>query len=213
MKKNLACWILSAILLSVCVAPAVPLESHAGVKGFPDVRGHWAERDIVELSERGVISGMPDGNFHPNENITFPQFVAIVIRDRYGDIKPADGNWASGYIQKALELDIILPDEAASTGALNRYSAVKIINSALTNIYNEEPELDVYSIVKELTDYPSCKSCRGPFDDEIGQCMAKGIITGRPGPMFDGEAMLTRAEASVILLRAFDPSYRVTREN
>ncbi|MCL1808990.1 MAG: S-layer homology domain-containing protein [Clostridiales bacterium] len=209
MKRKLTNGALLAIMFLICLVPAFSPESFAGSKGFPDTRGHWAERFIAELSERGAISGMPDGNFQPNEKITFPQFVTIIIREEFGDIKPTDGNWASGYIQKALELGIILPDEATNTKALNRYDAVRIVNSSLLWIYNEQPESDVYDLVKELTDYPSCKSCRDPFDNEIGQCMAKGIITGRPGPMFDGEANLTRAEASVILLRAIDPSYRV----
>jgi len=104
-------------------------------------------------------------------------------------------------------------DEADNKEALNRFDAVRIVYNALINIYQEDNEPNAHDIAMELSDYPSCRICTDPFENEIGQCMAKGIITGRPGPVFDGEALLTRAEASVIIPRTIEPSLRVIPEN
>ena len=195
-----------ALMLVVFIA-ALPSVGLAADKTFPDMQGHWAETYVSALVEKGAIAGMPDGQFYPNDSMTFPQFVKIVICNEYGEIEPVDGYWASGYMQKALDMGLIQSEEIGNIEQINRFDAVRIVHNALTNIYEEE-DADDTSIIETFEDYPSCRSCRGPYDGEIGQCYVKGIITGKPGPVFDGEAGLTRAEGSIIIMKMLDPTLR-----
>ncbi|MFL0583981.1 S-layer homology domain-containing protein [Solibacillus silvestris] len=43
-----------------------------------DIDGHWAEEQILFLTEKGWISGYPDGTYKPNHSITRAQAAAII---------------------------------------------------------------------------------------------------------------------------------------
>ena len=45
---------------------------------FKDVKGHWAEAYIAQLTSKGVIAGFPDGTFKPEAPVTRAQFATIV---------------------------------------------------------------------------------------------------------------------------------------
>jgi len=196
-------------LAVVCLAAIIPVSSLAVAQDFPDVRTHWARDYILALAEKGGIAGMPDGSFLPEDNVTFPQFVKIIIGCEYGEIGPVDGgDWVSGFMQKAREVGIIDLTDMEYTGDITRNDAARVVADSLIHIYGEEAAADT-SIVEEFEDYPSCRSCLGFFHSVVGECYVKGIITGKPGPIFDGEANLTRAEACAIIMRMMDPSLRI----
>ena len=45
---------------------------------FQDVMGHWAEKEIMFLAEKGWISGYSDGTYKPNKPITRAQAAKII---------------------------------------------------------------------------------------------------------------------------------------
>ncbi|MFJ8236312.1 S-layer homology domain-containing protein [Ureibacillus sp. NPDC094379] len=47
-------------------------------RGFRDVRGHWAENQIMFLAEKGWISGYSDGTYKPNNSLTRAQAATII---------------------------------------------------------------------------------------------------------------------------------------
>ena len=55
-------------------APAIA----GGASQFTDVQGQWAQVYIDALAKRSIISGFPDGTFHPNDPVTRAQFAAII---------------------------------------------------------------------------------------------------------------------------------------
>ncbi|NLK08458.1 MAG: S-layer homology domain-containing protein [Firmicutes bacterium] len=52
----------------------------SGRGDFPDIRGHWAEKDINALIEKNIIQGYPDGTFKPNAQISRAEMVTMLIR-------------------------------------------------------------------------------------------------------------------------------------
>jgi rhodanese-related sulfurtransferase len=71
-------------------------------------------------------------------------------------------------------------------------------------LLGEEDEQDV-SAISQLADYELCHTCRVYLE----QCYAKGVVVGRPGGVYEGDASLTRAEAAVIAARVVIPRLRV----
>ncbi|MGB9553860.1 MAG: S-layer homology domain-containing protein, partial [bacterium] len=53
--------------------------SEAG-SNFADLQGHWAEKYIVPLVEKGLIKGYPDGTFAPDQPIKRCEVAAIMAR-------------------------------------------------------------------------------------------------------------------------------------
>lgn len=50
------------------------------VVSFDDISGHWAKGMIEELASQGIITGYPDGSFHPNESIQRQHMALIFMR-------------------------------------------------------------------------------------------------------------------------------------
>ncbi len=47
---------------------------------FPDIKGHWAEREISLAVSRGLMNGYPDGTFQPNRAVTREEIAVILQR-------------------------------------------------------------------------------------------------------------------------------------
>lgn len=105
----------------------------------------WYNNAISTLTNLGVVNGMPDGNFHPQANITRGEFATMAVRfflitedmsaqiegDAFDDIA---GHWANKYINMAYLLDIIhgYPDGTyRPNNAIDRAEAMTIVNNTL----------------------------------------------------------------------------------
>ena len=45
-----------------------------------DYEGHWAEKQIKEIIERGIMTGFEDGSFKPNDPVTRAQLAVVITR-------------------------------------------------------------------------------------------------------------------------------------
>lgn len=84
------------------------------VLAYTDVDGHWAEKEITNLSLNGIMSGYTDNSFKPNQNMTRAELVTVINRllgnsvqnTRYvPDINAKD--WFYVDIRKGIESGVI----------------------------------------------------------------------------------------------------------
>ena len=80
MKKNImfiwACLICIVVSNGFVASTSV----QAASKTFSDIPdGHWAKSAIYQMSEKGAVSGFPDGTFRPDGVITADQFITMMI--------------------------------------------------------------------------------------------------------------------------------------
>lgn len=81
---------------------------------FTDIAGHWAEENIIELAELGVVEGYSDNTYRPNNGTTRAEFAKIMVTTLglelvengtvYDDT--AD-HWAKDYIATATEYGLV----------------------------------------------------------------------------------------------------------
>jgi len=100
------------------------------VRPFKDVTGEvsWGDPHILRLYEKGIVNGMGDGRFAPQETLTRAQFLAMLLRAL--GVEPSEGeyeaetlpfpdvppnHWAFRYVVRARELGIITDDEYAGS--------------------------------------------------------------------------------------------------
>lgn len=69
------------LVTMVCLASK--LTDSTGATAFTDISGHWAESYILIASANGVVAGMPDGTFRPDDNVTRGQ-AAVIIANAIG---------------------------------------------------------------------------------------------------------------------------------
>ncbi|NIK66994.1 S-layer homology domain-containing protein [Paenibacillus sp. BK720] len=101
---------------STLVVKAFALRSGNGGKEFEDTPTSWAQESIGILADYGVISGYPDGTFHPDQTITRAEMVAIlskilIMQSNSGEsntfIDIAPQHWAKKMIEEATAAGII----------------------------------------------------------------------------------------------------------
>ena len=116
-KKKIVALILTLalVLASVTVAFAAVPE---------DVKGTMAEKEVTALIEKGIISGEPDGLFHPDNFLTRAQACIIVVKAMNAPAAEVVGtatqkiaasgfkdmagySWAEGYINYAVEKGVV----------------------------------------------------------------------------------------------------------
>ncbi|MGN1001287.1 MAG: S-layer homology domain-containing protein [Oscillospiraceae bacterium] len=96
-KRFLLCALCFAVMLSSL--PVLAAEAD-GYKHYSDVpNGEWYAEAINFMAEGGLLTGYPDGTFHPEDNIKVGELAAILCRVYGLDASNSTtGQWATNYI-------------------------------------------------------------------------------------------------------------------
>jgi hypothetical protein len=196
------------LVLAVCLVLSLLAGSAYAVnRYFEDAKGHWAEEAIQILTEKGVISGYPDGLAHPDEIITRGEFAALVARTmelpepeesevtiRFTDIA---GHWSEPHIEALIIAGIIQKDD---------FGTKFLPDQPITRM--EMIRMLVRAIGKGEHD-ASCSCVTGFSDDDTlsesdksSICTGKeyGIVDGYPDGTVKPDGKATRAEAFEMLV-------------
>ncbi|GGG79086.1 S-layer homology domain-containing protein [Paenibacillus radicis (ex Gao et al. 2016)] len=97
--------------MAVIVSRWLKLTNEGNTAAAKDVQGHWAESSIRLVIQAGMMTGMPDGSFKPNQALTRAEAVAIFNRVLGREPLPAStkptwtdvpsSHWAFGHIEEA----------------------------------------------------------------------------------------------------------------
>jgi len=74
----------------------------------------WYYPHMEMLVSKGGINGYDNGTFKPNDTITNAEFVKIIVSIVNGECLQGTIHWAENYMNKAVELGIVLTDEYTS---------------------------------------------------------------------------------------------------
>ena len=93
---------------------------------------HWAEKAVGFLREYNVISAYPDGSFHPDENITYTEAAAMLVKLlHYGEYANQNGGYPNGYMDCADKLGLTKGITLNAEDAVPRETAALMIQRAL----------------------------------------------------------------------------------
>ena len=198
MKKRMLSLLLAvALVLGLCPSVFAAGSSYADV-----LDTHWAHPYIEDVTEKGIMNGVDDKNFAPEDAMTRAMFVTVLARlsgdtlteqTSFSDV-PA-GQWYSAAVSWAAENGIVLgyPDGTfAPDKAVSREDAMTLLVrfagwKALT--LPEGGEL-TYADAASIQDYAK---------EAVAAATAAGILTGYPDGTFLPQKSITRAEAAKIL--------------
>lgn len=107
-----------------------------GATIFPDVVSNgWSSGYINAAVNKGFITGMPDGTFHPGDSVTFAQACTVMIRALGYTDQDIQGLWPRNYIGKAADLGLTTGINFGNGSGLPRWAAVMMLDKLLdTNI-------------------------------------------------------------------------------
>jgi hypothetical protein len=175
---------------------------------FIDIPGtHWANESITYLAERGFIKGVGNDRYAPNDFVTRGAFVTILGRmygidpslyqsSRFEDV---DMNlWYGPYIAWADEKGLVSGYGNGKFGPndviTREQMAVIIMN------YADYAGVSFPLILQPATFNDNDKISGWALED-VKAAQTAGIITGKPGNLFDPKGTAVRAEISAVTYR------------
>lgn len=181
-----------------------PENIEANVNKFPDMKKHWSRTVVGKLTGLEIIAGV-NGKFLPDSPVQADQFITMTVRIM--GFTPGSGTkyWAQPYIDTAISEGIVLKGEFTDyKQPLSREQMARIIVRATLKMdANPGSKYDRY-IIGKVKDYPAVSdNCKQYVIDAY----KLGLVTGANGN-FRPKSSLTRAEASVVILRFLDKADR-----
>lgn len=211
----------------------VKTRARVEAKYFKDTEKHWAAAAIQRLQIQGIVSGFPDGEFHPDDPVTQAQVIAMVMgafdteddqitseentqntnNEQNTDLDQQNGEGATGENNTGDELSDV-PDWAK--GSVQKALQKGILTRNMNRFHSQVQASRVQSMVwvaKALGLEPVDTSDI-PFKDgvlvapeDIGYVMAlynEGIIKGGPGGLLNPNSSITRAQIAAIIDRVLN---------
>ena len=160
---------------------------------FSDISNHWAEDYIKELAADGVINGIGNNLFAPDNELTLYQAVWLAMRCCGAGAEAKSSEWK----EKAFEMKLLnSPDEADSS--LTRQRAAQIFISAYSYVKG------AYSIVWDTSVFSDFSDIDSEYANYALAASNLKIMSGDESGRFLPHKTLTRAEAAAIVKRLSD---------
>lgn len=188
------------------IVPPTPIEDI--YEGFSDLSSHpWAEEAINALAKAKVISGMGDGKYEPQANVTREQFAKMLIcafeldivegTTPYEDLD--EEKWSYPYLVSAYKYGIMSGYSETTLGGeetITRQDMAVMLVRALdvVDVSLEEGEA-AFSDDNEIADYAKTA---------VKMLKNAGIVSGMEDNTFAPKTPVTRAMAAVVLYKAMD---------
>lgn len=195
-------------LAAALVAPQLPARAQGDLP-FGDIEGHWARDAIVLAHQRGLLQGVGEGRFAPDDAVTRGMFVTLLSRlddalppaqaPAFADVPagayyaPAVGWAVENGITQGVDAGRFAPD-----APVTRQQAALLLDR-----YFESRGIQLAEV-----------SAGTPFADEdriapyaagaVHRLQQAGILTGQAAGAFDPQAATTRGQAAALLQKAWD---------
>lgn len=193
MKKGLKQWLI-IILAMIMLMPSSVIASESAAVERSDLTGHWAEEDLLDWLQKGLVSLDSEGEFRPDEAITRLEFVNVVDRlfkfERTADIDFTDldeENKAYDVIQRAVAAGII-EGYADGTVRIDATISREELAVILFRLFELEVVADTDS---SLTDLASLADWSAPA---VRTLIHLEMLHGYPDGTFRAKGLVTRAE-------------------
>ncbi len=163
---------------------------------FVDINNHWAEENILELAEKGIVSGYLDNTFKPENQITIMEFLKVLVEaGEYKLIRKGNCIYPDFYYETAISKGLISKDTDVKKN-MTRYEMVEII-SKFVDISNVKESKNKFKDLSEGN-----KSI-------VLKLVNLKVINGYKDKTFRGENDVTRAEAVTVITKVLEAREKI----
>ncbi|MBR4874576.1 MAG: S-layer homology domain-containing protein [Clostridia bacterium] len=158
---------------------------------YPDVvENHWANGYINVATNQGIVIGDDEGNFRPDDTITYAEAVTVLVR-LVGHTPAAEkkGGFPTGYVSIASQLGITNNAVAGNDSSVLRGMVAQMTNNALTVKKMEQTSFggdESYEVVDKTL-----------LGDELDTEIIKGQITAIGTSSLSGTSTLKNNEIRI----------------
>ena len=192
---------LFAVLACVtALANTNPTSAYAS--SFTDLGDHWARQTIERLASENIITGMGDGTFAPNANVTRAQYFTMVNRAfnftneaqiNFRDV--GSGDWIETAMKRAVGAGYLKGYED-NTARPNENITRAEVAMVLKNVLNLPEAPGAANGLNDAYEIPEWS--RAAVDAVVGAGLARGDDRGN----YRAQDKLTRAESATMIMNA-----------
>ena len=199
-----------ALALGLC-ALTIPASAASTFSDVPS--SYWGYSYITEAASKGLVSGIGNGQYGPEQKLSNAQFVTMVCNMFYSDLVKAQGtsaDWWRPYMNVAQAVGLLNGTTAGSqyaasgsftaanaNGQISRYDMAQIMYNVSTLQRWETP--DSMSLVLSQLLIQDFSTIPTSYQMAVAYCYAKGFLSGDENGNFNGSSTTTRAQAAVVL--------------
>ena len=194
----------SGNLGSVAATPSEE-QNKETVLAFADTSNHWAKREIDLMREKGIVNGITDTEFAPDNAVSrgeTAKLIAKVFKLTYsqsaGFTDVADNAWFAEYVNAVSEHGFMSGDgkQFRPNDAMTREEVCMILaNIAQKYNISAEKEADVFTDANEISDWAK---------NAVELAVRTGFMNGIGDGKFAPRQQTTRAQLTVILYRIIE---------
>jgi uncharacterized lipoprotein YddW (UPF0748 family) len=177
---------------------------------FSDIQNHWARLFIEALTQRGIVTGFPNGTFRPNNSMTRAEFAAVIAkafvqplkRQYVGFVDVPSTHWAAPFIQKAYETGFIsgFPDKRFSPE--DRISRAQVLVSLVNGLeIGSKVKPDLTTALPLL--YQDATGIPAYATEVVAIATRAGLVVNYPNVnLLSPNVAATRADVAVFIYQA-----------
>ena len=207
---------LSALLLTAALL--LPAGAQAAPRTFSDLpASHWAYDEMSQAVELGVITGYDDGSIHPDDTLTWGQYLVMLVRafypETYASLIANGVNWDQAGYWAALGEGLLLEGdflpvtpETLAAPILRADAAVLLARVLPEDAHGYRGWYywdwgEPLPADEAFSDYAALGA---PYQVALTRLYDAGIVYGRDDGTFGGGETIKRSDGSVLLIRVID---------
>jgi uncharacterized lipoprotein YddW (UPF0748 family) len=178
---------------------------------FSDIQNHWARLFITALAQRGIVSGLPNGTYRPDNSLTRAEF-ATIVANAFGTVSQKrqyvpfvdvpSSYWAASAIKTAYEKAFIsgFPDNTFRSA--NRITRVEVLVSLVAGLeIATKVKPDLLSTLPQI--YQDAAQIPGYGKNHVAIATSAGLVVSFPNvKLLNPNLAATRADVAVIIYQA-----------
>lgn len=193
MKKRILSLALSVALVLGLAAPALAVGPT-----FNDVpESYWGYADIEAVAEAGLMNGTGNGAFSPEMKVSVAQFLTLVGRVAFPNVKAEGADWFGPYVEAAqtnglltgTQVDVNKPE-----AEISRYDMAVILRGAVKQMGLKETTAEA-SQIADFGDIPN------RYTEAVMAVYGVGLIRGDQNGNFNGTNTMMRSEVATVIVR------------
>lgn len=193
MKKNILALFLA---LALCLGLAVPVA--AAGQTFSDVPStYWGYADIEAVAEAGLMNGTGNGEFSPDMKVSVAQFLTLLGRLVFPEVKVEGADWYGPYVGAAQEAGLLtgsLVNTDNVEAEISRYDMALVLWAAAQ-------KLGLHETVAQQSEVADYLDIPGRYADAVLAVYGMGLIRGDQAGNFNGASTMSRAEVATVIMR------------
>ncbi|AFZ17859.1 S-layer homology domain-containing protein [Allocoleopsis franciscana] len=176
---------------------------------FSDIsESYWARGFIMELAQRGILTGFPDGKFYPDKPVTRAEFAALLasvfkqtkVRDAMSFRDVSANYWAYDGIREAYEMGFL---GAASGSQFKPYQSLTRLQILTALAKGLNYTSSSRSIEQILSVYRDAGAIPAEARSLVAAATERGIVVNYPNSnTCSPNKVATRAEVAAFLYQA-----------